>query len=52
VESEDNGEKSAKLFNYGFLNYFKSGDYHHNNQVQASFQLMADLTNSCDGSFV
>ena len=21
-----------KLFNYGFLNYFKSGEYHHNNQ--------------------
>lgn len=25
-------EKNLKLFNYGFLNYFKSGDYHHNNQ--------------------
>ncbi|KAJ1437181.1 ferredoxin-dependent glutamate synthase [Ochromonadaceae sp. CCMP2298] len=24
--------KATKLFNYGFLNYFKSGDYHHNNQ--------------------
>lgn len=24
--------KSKKLFNYGFLNFFKSGDYHHNNQ--------------------
>lgn len=24
--------KSKKLFNYGFLNYFKSGEYHHNNQ--------------------
>jgi len=23
--------KRRKLFNYGFLNYFKSGDYHHNN---------------------
>ena len=25
-------EKTTKLFNYGFLNYFKSGEYHHNNQ--------------------
>ena len=28
-ESDD--VKRRKLFNYGFLNYFKSGDYHHNN---------------------
>ncbi len=26
-------EQRKKLFNYGFLNYFKSGEYHHNNQV-------------------
>lgn len=26
-------EKAKKLFNYGFLNFFKSGEYHHNNQV-------------------
>lgn len=25
-------EKNKKLFNYGFLNYFKSGEFHHNNQ--------------------
>eukprot|EP01035_Chromulina_nebulosa_P019014 gene19014-24834_t len=25
-------ESAKKLFNYGFLNYLKSGDYHHNNQ--------------------
>lgn len=24
--------KAKKLFNYGFLNFFKSGEYHHNNQ--------------------
>jgi glutamate synthase (ferredoxin) len=31
---EDSGDgKIKKLFNYGFLNFFKSGDYHHNNQV-------------------
>jgi glutamate synthase (ferredoxin) len=24
--------RGKKLFNYGFMNYFKSGDYHHNNQ--------------------
>ena len=23
--------RDKKLFNYGFMNYFKSGDYHHNN---------------------
>jgi len=32
VEKSEDGEKKKKLFNYGFLNYFKSGDYHHNNQ--------------------
>jgi glutamate synthase (ferredoxin) len=37
VESQGAGEgaaeeKSKKLFNYGFLNFYKSGDYHHNNQ--------------------
>jgi glutamate synthase (ferredoxin) len=31
VEKVDTGGR-AKLFNYGFLNYFKSGEYHHNNQ--------------------
>jgi len=33
-EGETEGEPTriTKLFNYGFLNYFKSGDYHHNNQ--------------------
>ena len=28
----DEEKKSLKLFNYGFLNFFKSGEYHHNNQ--------------------
>lgn len=38
VEGSENGDaigespKSKKLFNYGFLNYLKSGEYHHNNQ--------------------
>ena len=27
-------DERKKLFNYGFLNYFKSGEYHHNNQVR------------------
>lgn len=32
VENNNDEEtKNRKLFNYGFLNYFKSGDYHHNN---------------------
>jgi glutamate synthase (ferredoxin) len=30
---KEEGETSKKLFNYGFLNYFKTGEYHHNNQV-------------------
>lgn len=30
--AEDGDTKNKKLFNYGFLNFFKSGDYHHNNQ--------------------
>jgi len=29
---EEGDEKKQKLFNYGFLNFFKSGEYHHNNQ--------------------
>eukprot|EP01041_Mallomonas_annulata_P004704 gene4704-9324_t len=29
---EEGDNRMTKLFNYGFLNYFKSGDYHHNNQ--------------------
>ena len=34
----DGGEEaSKKLFNYGFLNFFKSGDFHHNNQVCCYF---------------
>lgn len=36
VEQQDaaEGEEVAKkLFNYGFLNFLKSGDFHHNNQV-------------------
>jgi glutamate synthase (ferredoxin) len=33
VESEPVAEgKAKKLFNYGFLNFFKTGEYHHNNQ--------------------
>ena len=34
IEAVVEGEevKAKKLFNYGFLNFFKSGDYHHNNQ--------------------
>lgn len=29
----DNGDvRRKKLFNYGFLNFLKSGEYHHNNQ--------------------
>eukprot|EP01038_Epipyxis_sp_PR26KG_P006664 gene6664-9146_t len=32
VEESESDEKVKKLFNYGFLNYFKSGEYHHNNQ--------------------
>jgi len=31
VEEPNDEGKVKKLFNYGFLNYFKSGDYHHNN---------------------
>ena len=30
--STDDDEKRQKLFNYGFLNFFKTGEYHHNNQ--------------------
>lgn len=30
---EGGEEKAKKLFNYGFLNFLKSGEYHHNNQV-------------------
>lgn len=34
VEETAEGElKAKKLFNYGFLNFLKSGEYHHNNQV-------------------
>jgi glutamate synthase (ferredoxin) len=33
--NEGNEDKSKKLFNYGFLNFFKSGEFHHNNQVCA-----------------
>jgi len=33
AEGDDAEEGSKKkLFNYGFLNFFKSGEYHHNNQ--------------------
>ena len=34
IESEDEeaSEHKKKLFNYGFLNFFKSGEFHHNNQ--------------------
>jgi glutamate synthase (ferredoxin) len=32
LPKEGGGETASKLFNYGFLNFFKSGDYHHNNQ--------------------
>lgn len=32
VVAEGDEAKAKKLFNYGFLNFFKSGDYHHNNQ--------------------
>lgn len=32
IEKPAAESSSKKLFNYGFLNYFKSGDYHHNNQ--------------------
>lgn len=37
IESAEDGAEGAegskkKLFNYGFLNFFKSGEYHHNNQ--------------------
>jgi len=28
-------EENKKLFNYGFLNFFKSKEFHHNNQVRA-----------------
>ena len=31
-DDADGEKKSKKLFNYGFLNFFKSGEYHHNNQ--------------------
>lgn len=33
VEQDGQDIGATKLFNYGFLNYLKSGDYHHNNQV-------------------
>ena len=32
IELPSDNESKKKLFNYGFLNYFKSGEYHHNNQ--------------------
>merc|ERR1711871_1523737 len=32
VEGKPEDGIKKKLFNYGFLNYFKSGEYHHNNQ--------------------
>jgi glutamate synthase (ferredoxin) len=32
VEDAQLEGRNKKLFNYGFMNYFKSGDYHHNNQ--------------------
>lgn len=32
VEGKAEDGIKKKLFNYGFLNYFKSGEYHHNNQ--------------------
>ena len=32
VPAEGEEVRAKKLFNYGFLNFFKSGDYHHNNQ--------------------
>lgn len=36
VEQTDGQEDAPKkLFNYGFLNFFKSGEYHHNNQVSS-----------------
>ena len=31
-DDADSEKKGKKLFNYGFLNFFKSGEYHHNNQ--------------------
>ena len=35
AESEGEGSeaKAKKLFNYGFLNFLKTGEFHHNNQV-------------------
>lgn len=32
LPKEGGADTPSKLFNYGFLNFFKSGDYHHNNQ--------------------
>lgn len=40
--------KPSKLFNYGFLNYFKSGDYHHNNQPLVKTLHSAIRTNDLD----
>ena len=32
---EGSETKAKKLFNYGFLNFLKTGEFHHNNQVSA-----------------
>ena len=32
TDADAGEEKAKKLFNYGFLNFFKSGEYHHNHQ--------------------
>lgn len=47
VEGDEDG-RISKLFNYGFLNYFKSGDYHHNNQPLIKTLHSAIRTNNLD----
>ena len=49
IEKEvDSETKSKKLFNYGFLNFFKSGEYHHNNQPLIKQLHQAIRTNDLD----
>ncbi len=40
---EDGEEKRVKLFNYGFLNFYRTGEYHHNNQVRAPAPMLTLL---------
>ena len=45
AESEGEGSeaKAKKLFNYGFLNFLKTGEFHHNNQVSMPLLLLLSL---------